>query len=155
MKLGVAASVVDGSLVRGDVEIEDGRVVAVGLPGGRTGLAIPGLVDLQVNGFRGVDVLQATSGEILELGVELAHTGVLWYQPTLITAPPELTRLALARSARRPLTASPGAPGFSVRISKGRSSARLERVRTLPSTCGSQTSTCSPRCCSAGARSRR
>ena len=96
MKLGVAASVVDGSLVRGDVEIEDGRVAAVGLPGGRTGLAIPGLVDLQVNGFRGVDVLQATSGEILELGVELARTGVLWYQPTLITAPPELTRLALA-----------------------------------------------------------
>ena len=96
MKLGVAAAVVDGSLVRGDVEIDDGRVVAVGLAGGRAGLAIPGLVDLQVNGFRGIDVLQATSEEILALGIELARTGVLWYQPTLITAPEELTRLALA-----------------------------------------------------------
>ena len=96
VKLGVAAAVVDGSLVRGDVEIDEGRIVAVGLPGGRFGLAIPGLVDLQVNGFRGIDMLQATSDEILALGVELARTGVLWYQPTLITAPEELTRLALA-----------------------------------------------------------
>ena len=155
MKLGVAASVVDGSLVRGDIEIEDGRVVAVGLPGGRTGLAIPGLVDLQVNGFRGVDVLQATSGEILELGVQLALTGVLWYQPTLITAPPELTRLALASIGEAATDGEPGAPEFSVRISKGRSSARHGRARTLPSTCGSQISTCSPRCCSEAARSRR
>jgi N-acetylglucosamine-6-phosphate deacetylase len=96
VKLGVAAAVVDGSLVRGDVEIHEGRIAAVGLPGGRSGLAVPGLVDLQVNGFRGIDVLQATSDEILALGVELARTGVLWYQPTLITAPEELTRLALA-----------------------------------------------------------
>lgn len=96
MKLGVAAAVVDGLLVRGDVEIEDGRIAAVGLPGGGSGLAVPGLVDLQVNGFGGVDVLQATSDEIRALGVELARTGVLWYQPTLITAPLELTRLALA-----------------------------------------------------------
>ena len=96
VKLGVAAAVVDGSLVRGDVEIDEGRIVSVGLPGGRSGLAIPGLVDLQVNGFRGVDVLQATGDEILALNVELARTGVLWYQPTLITAPAELTRLALA-----------------------------------------------------------
>jgi N-acetylglucosamine-6-phosphate deacetylase len=96
VKLGVAAAVVDGSLVRGDVEIHEGRIAAVGLPGGRGGLAIPGLVDLQVNGFRGIDVLQATPDEILTLGVELARNGVLWYQPTLITAPEELTRLALA-----------------------------------------------------------
>jgi N-acetylglucosamine-6-phosphate deacetylase len=95
MRLGVAAAVVNGALVRGDVEIHEGRIAAVGLPAGRSGLAIPGLVDLQVNGFRGIDALQATSDEILALGVELARTGVLWYQPTLITAPPELTRLAL------------------------------------------------------------
>jgi len=96
VKLGVAASVVDGLLVRGDVEVEDGRIAAVGLPAGRSGLAVPGLVDLQVNGFGGIDVLQATSDEILALGVELARAGVLWYQPTLVTAPAELTRLALA-----------------------------------------------------------
>ena len=96
MKLGVAAAVVDGLLVRGDVEIDCGRVAAVGLPGGRSGLAIPGLVDLQVNGFEGIDLLQATSDDILVLNARLARTGVLWYQPTLITAPEELTRLALA-----------------------------------------------------------
>lgn len=96
MKLGVAAAVVDGSLVRGDVEIESGTIVAVSLPGGRSGIAIPGLVDLQVNGFRGIDLLHATGDEVERLGVELARTGVLWYQPTLITAPAELARLALS-----------------------------------------------------------
>jgi N-acetylglucosamine-6-phosphate deacetylase len=96
VKLGVAAAVVDGSLVRGDVEVHEGRIAAVGLRDGGAGLAIPGLVDLQVNGFDGIDVLQATSDEILALGSKLARTGVLWYQPTLITAPEELTRLALA-----------------------------------------------------------
>ena len=96
MKLGVAAAVVDGLLVKGDVEVEDGRVVAVGRAGGSSGLAIPGLVDLQVNGYGGIDVLHATADEILQLGVELARTGVLWYQPTLITAPEGLTLLALA-----------------------------------------------------------
>ncbi len=109
MRLGVAAAVVDGSLVRGDLEIEDGRIVAVGLDGGRSGLAIPGLVDLQVNGFRGIDVLGATSDEIASLGVELARTGVLWYQPTLVTAPAELTRLALATIGE-----SMGGPGARI-----------------------------------------
>jgi len=96
VKLGVAAAVVDGSLVRGDIEIENGTVARVGLPGGRSGIAIPGLVDLQVNGFRGIDLLHATGDEVERLGVDLARTGVLWYQPTLITAPAELTRLALS-----------------------------------------------------------
>ena len=97
MKLGVAAAVVDGMLVRGDVEIDDGVVAAVGVVGGGgSGLAVPGLVDLQVNGYRGIDVLAATSDELAVLGLELARTGVLSYQPTLVTAPAELTRVALA-----------------------------------------------------------
>ncbi|MEI7760572.1 MAG: N-acetylglucosamine-6-phosphate deacetylase [Thermoleophilia bacterium] len=96
MKLGAAAAVVDGLLVRGDVEIEDGLVVAVGLAAGRSGIAVPGFVDLQVNGFRGIDILHATTEEIDALGVELARTGVLWYQPTLVTAPADLTRRALS-----------------------------------------------------------
>ena len=60
MRLGVEAAVVDGMLLRGDVEIADGRIVAVGLNGaGGNGIAIPGLVDLQVNGFAGVDFASA------------------------------------------------------------------------------------------------
>ena len=96
MRLGVAAAVVDGALVRGDVEVADGVVGAVGLEsGGGAGLAVPGLVDLQVNGFAGVDFLHATADDVTLAGRELARRGVLWYQPTLITAPPDLTRLAL------------------------------------------------------------
>ena len=96
MKLGVAAAVVDGALVRGDVEIDEGVITQVGLRGGRAGIAVPGLVDLQVNGYQGIDLLHATGDEVASLGVALARTGVLWYQPTLITAPGELTRLALS-----------------------------------------------------------
>ena len=96
MRLGVAAAVVDGALVRGDVSVEDGVIRAVGLAGGGAGIAIPGLVDLQVNGYAGIDLMHATSDEIVEVGVALARAGVLAYQPTLITAPPELTRRALA-----------------------------------------------------------
>ena len=103
MRLGVAAAVVDGVLVRGDVEVAKGRIEAVGLAGAGAGLAIPGLVDLQVNGFAGIDLLHATPDDVVDVGRQLARTGVLWYQPTLVSAPPELTRLALATiGATRP-----------------------------------------------------
>ncbi len=95
MRLGVAAAIVDGAMVRGDVEVHDGLVAAVGLERGGRGLAIPGMVDLQVNGYAGVDVLRAEPGELLELGRALARDGVLAYQPTLISAPPETVRDAL------------------------------------------------------------
>ena len=56
MRLGVAKALVDGEWVDGDVEVRDGRVAAVGVgaPGGSR-IAVPGFVDLQVNGFAGVD----------------------------------------------------------------------------------------------------
>lgn len=96
MRLGVAAAIVDGGLVRGDVDVHDGVVDAVGLARGGRGLAIPGMVDLQVNGYAGVDVLRAEPGELVELGRALARDGVLAYQPTLISAAPETLREALA-----------------------------------------------------------
>jgi N-acetylglucosamine-6-phosphate deacetylase len=102
MRLGVAAAVVDGTLVRGDVDVTDGVVVSVGLAGDGSGIAVPGLVDLQVNGFAGVDLLHATADDVARVGRELARSGVLWYQPTLITAPPELARLALATIGEAP-----------------------------------------------------
>ena len=95
MRLGVAAAVVGGSLVRGDVEVEEGAVAGVGLPGPGAGLAIPGLVDLQVNGYGGVDVQRAEPGEFAELAHALARDGVLWYQPTVVTADPAAMRDAL------------------------------------------------------------
>ena len=96
MHLGVAAAVVEGTLVRGDVEIVDGVVTRVGLRGGGSGFAIPGLVDLQVNGYAGVDVLRAEPGELVAMGAALAHDGVLAYQPTLVTSSPDRLRDALA-----------------------------------------------------------
>jgi N-acetylglucosamine-6-phosphate deacetylase len=96
MKLGVEAALVDGQLVAGDVEVVDGLVVAVGLasPNGR-GLAVPGFVDLQVNGFGGVDFLDADAAGFRRAGEALLETGVTAYLPTLITAPEEQLLAAL------------------------------------------------------------
>jgi N-acetylglucosamine-6-phosphate deacetylase len=95
VRLGVAQAVVDGELVVGDVEIADGAVVAVGLAGGGTGTAVPGLVDLQVNGFAGTDLLAADAGGVLDVAEALLRHGVTAFQPTLISSPPEDIERAL------------------------------------------------------------
>jgi len=90
MRLGVEAALVGGRIVRGDVDIAEGVVAAVGLasPGGR-GIAVPGFVDLQVNGFAGVDFARADAAGYERAGDALLETGVTSYLPTLITAPEE------------------------------------------------------------------
>ena len=87
MRLGVEAALVRGELVAGDVDVEDGVVVDVGLAGGTRGrIAVPGFVDLQVNGFGGVDFLAAATDDYVRAGEALLLTGVTAYQPTFITA---------------------------------------------------------------------
>jgi N-acetylglucosamine-6-phosphate deacetylase len=88
MKLGVESAIVDGRLVPGDVEIDAGRIVRYGSssPNGR-GIAVPGFVDLQVNGFSGVDFLGADTEGYRRAGDALLETGVTSYLPTFITAP--------------------------------------------------------------------
>ena len=90
MKLGVEAALVRGELVPGDVEVEDGCVVAVGLARGpRGGVAIPGFVDLQVNGYGGVDFLSASGEDYRRAGEALLLAGVTAYQPTFISSAEE------------------------------------------------------------------
>src|SRR5947209_17456092 len=87
MRLGVEAALVRGELVAGDVEVDDGVVLEVGLAGGKRGrIAVPGFVDLQVNGFGGVDFLAAGTEDYVRAGEALILTGVTAYQPTFITA---------------------------------------------------------------------
>ena len=86
MRLGVEAALDDGRLVPGDVAVDDGRVTAVGLDGVGRGIAAPGFVDLQVNGFAGVDFLGADAEGFTAAGEALLETGVTAYLPTLITS---------------------------------------------------------------------
>lgn len=97
MRLGVAAAVVEGVLVPGDVEVVDGAIAAVGLaPGSTTDLAAPGLVDLHVNGFAAVDFASADAGGYRRAGEALLATGVTAYRPTLISAPEDELVASLA-----------------------------------------------------------
>jgi N-acetylglucosamine-6-phosphate deacetylase len=87
MRLGVEAALVDGRLVLGDVETVDGRIAAYGLasPNGN-GIATPGFVDLQVNGFAGVDFLEADADGYRRASDALLETGVTGFLATFITA---------------------------------------------------------------------
>jgi N-acetylglucosamine-6-phosphate deacetylase len=71
-------------------------VVGIGLlPAGKRGIAMPGFVDLQVNGFAGVDFLTASTADYERAGEALLEVGVTSYQPTFITAPEEMLLDAL------------------------------------------------------------
>ena len=100
MRLGVEAAYVDGRLVPGDVAVHDGRVTAIGLEGTGRGIASPGFVDLQVNGFAGVDFLGTDADGFAAAGEALLETGVTAYLPTLITSEEEDLVAALASVPR-------------------------------------------------------
>jgi N-acetylglucosamine-6-phosphate deacetylase len=90
----------------GDVEVDrkTGRVAGVGLSEPGRGLAVPGLIDMQVNGFAGVDFLTAEIDGYARAGAALARTGVLAYQPTLITSPVDQTVAAIAMADKAQAT---------------------------------------------------
>jgi N-acetylglucosamine-6-phosphate deacetylase len=112
-RLGVSAALVGGVLHPGDVAVADGVVQAVGL-GGRGGatarggaIAVAGLVDVQCNGYAGVDVTALglagadDAGErVAMLRHAVAADGVTAMAPTIITAAPDTAIGALARLDR-------------------------------------------------------
>ncbi|HEX7310247.1 MAG TPA: N-acetylglucosamine-6-phosphate deacetylase [Gaiellaceae bacterium] len=101
MRLGVETALVGGRLVPGDVEIADGRVAGVGLSSSNgRGIAVPGFVDVQVNGFGGVDFLETDGDGYRQAGEALLETGVTSFLPTLITAPESELLAALAEVPR-------------------------------------------------------
>ena len=103
MKLGVEAALVRGELVPGDVDVENGVVTAVGRSNGARGsIAVPGFVDLQVNGYAGVDFLAASRADYERAGEALLESGVTAYQPTFITAPEETLVAALRELPETP-----------------------------------------------------
>ncbi len=83
----MAAALVDGAFVPGDVDVVDGVVGALGVGGAGRGLAAPGFVDLQVNGFAGVDFQHADGEGYRGAGTALLAAGVTAFQPTFVTAP--------------------------------------------------------------------
>ena len=88
MRLGVKGALVDGRIVGGDVSVDDGRVAAVGVsPAGAGGFAVPGFVDVQINGFDGVDFTTAGPDDYEHVAQKLSATGVTAFQPTLISLP--------------------------------------------------------------------
>ncbi|MFT3865660.1 MAG: amidohydrolase family protein [Solirubrobacterales bacterium] len=105
MRLGVAAALVDGRLLPGDVEVADGLVAAVGVgePGGDR-IAAPGFVDLQINGYAGIDFSAPGEGGYEIAGAALLAHGVTAFQPTIVSGDLEAMLESLARFP----TADPG-----------------------------------------------
>ena len=106
---------------------------------------MPGFVDLQVNGFGGVDFLDADADGYRRAGEALLETGVTAYLPTLITSPEEQLLAALARGSARPATTR----GSSASTSRGRSSRPGASARTSHRRGATPTSRCSTGCSTA------
>ncbi|HXP21662.1 MAG TPA: amidohydrolase family protein [Streptosporangiaceae bacterium] len=119
-----------GILAPGYLVCADGRVTKVGAgrPPGRPdleladGILLPGLVDLQVNGYFGVELQAADADGWATVAARLPETGTTAFLPTFITCPPDELLAALRRAARfvPDMAAEPGdraAPGGPVALS--------------------------------------
>lgn len=100
---------VDGRITGpGAVVVEDGRIVDVldGVPDDvdvvlPSGLLSPGLVDVQINGFAGVDFASAAPDDWDAVDRALPASGVTSYVATFITAPVDDLAESLERTASR------------------------------------------------------
>jgi N-acetylglucosamine-6-phosphate deacetylase len=82
----------DGSLVEGRVEFSD-RIERLQPRSVATrDYILPGLIDLQVNGTHGMDVMAASPDDLTDMSLFLAREGVTAYLPTAVTS--SLDRIA-------------------------------------------------------------
>ena len=96
-----------GVLEPGYLEYEDDKITAVGSgPSPRRpdfeledGYLLPGLVDLQVNGYFGVELGDAEPDGWQTVSMRLPETGATAFMPTFITSPVPRTTAALRRAA--------------------------------------------------------
>jgi N-acetylglucosamine-6-phosphate deacetylase len=87
VRLDVDSALVGGRLVKGDVTIVDGVIAEAGVrPPGRAGTAVPGFVDVHINGVAGVDFLTADVAGYRHAANALARTGVVAFQPTFVSS---------------------------------------------------------------------
>jgi N-acetylglucosamine-6-phosphate deacetylase len=117
-RLGVRAALVDGVRVEGDVVVADGRVLEVGVGGGEAGhgLAVPGFLDLHINGIVGVDFLAAGPEGYAAASEALAASGVTGFLPTFITSPMGDYPAALAAAAEAMAAPASGARVLGVHL---------------------------------------
>jgi len=82
----VESALVGGELVAGDVSVCAGVVEAVGLPPapGASGVAVPGFLDWQVNGFAGVHFTDADASGFATAEYALACAGIVLALPTVL-----------------------------------------------------------------------
>jgi N-acetylglucosamine-6-phosphate deacetylase len=98
MRLGVEAALVGGQLVPGDVELAGGEIAAYGLAGsnGHGCIAVPGFIDLQVNGGGGILFNDHPTAEgIAAIGEAHRRSGTTGYLPTLISDDLEIVARAI------------------------------------------------------------
>jgi N-acetylglucosamine-6-phosphate deacetylase len=113
-----------GVLAPGHLTVNGGLITEVGegLPPSppdlelRTGVLVPGLVDLQVNGYYGTDLADSDPDGWALVARRLPETGTTAFLPTFITAP--VARLAAALRSAQKLAgaATPGARVLGVHL---------------------------------------
>ncbi len=109
-----------GPVPGGYLDIADGAIDSVGAGAPRRkpdvelpdGYLLPGFVDLQVNGFSGVDLQAADAAGWATVAGRLPSTGTTAFVPTLITAP--LDRLAAELQAAAAVV--PALPASGARV---------------------------------------
>jgi N-acetylglucosamine-6-phosphate deacetylase len=116
-RLDVEAALVEGEWVQGDVIVDGPTIREVGVsPAGGGGRAVPGFVDLQVNGFAGVSFTTCDSLGFGRACAALAARGTTSFLPTIPTAAPDRYPQAMAVAGEAIAHPGPGSRPLGVHL---------------------------------------